>query len=40
MAEKDKQTLRIRFNATYYTAKHECPYSQFGDLVTSEEKMK
>ena len=39
MAEKDEQTLRIRFNATYYLAKNECPHSQFGSLLTLEEKV-
>ena len=39
MTEKDKQTLRIRFNATHYIAKNECPYSQFGNLLILEEKV-
>ena len=38
MAEKDKQTLTIRFNTAYYLAKHERPYSEFGDLLTLQEK--
>ena len=39
MAEKDKQTLTVRFNTAYYLAKNECPYSEFGDLLRLQEKM-
>ena len=38
MAEKDKQTLTVRFNTAYYLAKNERPYSEFGDLLTLQKK--
>ena len=38
MAEKNKQTLTVRYNAADYSAKNECLYSDFGDLLTLQEK--
>ena len=38
MAEKDKQTLTVRFNTAYYLAKNERLYNEFGDLLTWQEK--
>ena len=39
MAEKYKQTLIVRFNTAYYLAKSERPYSEFGELLTLQEKI-
>ena len=38
MAEKDKQTLTLRYNTADCSAKNECLYSDFGDLLTLQEK--
>ena len=33
-----KQTLTVRYNTADYSAKNECLYSDFGDLLTLQEK--
>ena len=38
MAEKDKQTVTVRVNTAYYLAKNEHLHSEFGDLLTLQEK--
>ena len=38
MAEKDKQTLTVRFNTVYLLAKNECLHCEFGGLLTLQEK--
>ena len=38
MAEKDKQTVTVRFNTAYYLAKNKRPHSECGDLLILQEK--
>ena len=38
MADKDRETLTIRFNTAYYLAKNERPYRDFQELIELQEK--